>query len=67
MVDSIDQPDPRRKRECPPEKGFALISMSAWVMPMFIVPVSLAQAAMITSERGRLTGDRETTISSLML
>ncbi|MCJ1364601.1 Phosphatidylglycerol/phosphatidylinositol transfer protein [Acarospora aff. strigata] len=38
VVDSIDQPDPRRKRECPPEKGFALISMSAWVMPMFIVP-----------------------------
>lgn len=41
-MDSIDQPDPNRKQDCPPEKGFALIMMSAWVMPMFFVPVSLA-------------------------
>jgi hypothetical protein len=39
-MDSIDQPDPGRTQKCPPEKGFALIMMSAWVMPMFIVPVS---------------------------
>ncbi|KAI9794423.1 MAG: Phosphatidylglycerol/phosphatidylinositol transfer protein [Peltula sp. TS41687] len=37
-IDSIDQPDRDRERECPPEKGDALITMSAWVMPMFIVP-----------------------------
>ena len=44
-MDSSDQPPPyphshRRPHSCPPEKGFALIMMSAWVMPMFIVPVS---------------------------
>ncbi|KAI9674952.1 MAG: hypothetical protein M1817_001358 [Caeruleum heppii] len=37
-VDSIEQPDPGRRRECPPEKGFALVKMSGWVMPMYIVP-----------------------------
>ncbi|KAI9753212.1 MAG: hypothetical protein M4579_005278 [Chaenotheca gracillima] len=37
-LDSLDQPDPDRKQECPPEKGFAFMSTSAWVMPMFFVP-----------------------------
>ena len=41
FIDSIDQPGPRRKHDCPPKKGFGLIMMSCWVMPMFIVPVSL--------------------------
>lgn len=48
-MDSIEQlpplyshfPDSHpRTQSCPPEKGYALIMMSAWVMPMFIVPVS---------------------------
>ncbi len=41
FIDSIDQPDRNRKHDCPPEKGFGLIMMSCWVMPMFIAPVSL--------------------------
>lgn len=40
-LDSIDQPGRHGQPDCPPEKGFALIKMSAWVMPMFIVPVSI--------------------------
>ena len=40
-LDHIDQPFRHGSEECPPEKGYAMISMSAWVMPMFIVPVSL--------------------------
>lgn len=38
FIDSIDQPDPHRQHDCPPEKGFGLIMMSSWVWPMFIVP-----------------------------
>ena len=37
--DGISQPDPYRELECPPEKGFAYMTTSFWVMPMFIVPV----------------------------
>ncbi|MCJ1266874.1 Phosphatidylglycerol/phosphatidylinositol transfer protein [Lobaria immixta] len=37
-LDSIDQPGRHGQPDCPPEKGFALLKMSAWVMPMFIVP-----------------------------
>lgn len=44
-MDSIDQPDPTRKQECPPEEGFGLVMMSAWVMPYFIVPVSGAETS----------------------
>lgn len=40
-IDSIDQPGGPREHDCPPEKGFGLIMMSAWVWPMFIVPVCL--------------------------
>lgn len=40
-LDSIDQPNREGTDECPPKEGFAVITMSAWVMPMFIVPVSL--------------------------
>ena len=40
-IDSIDQPGGPRKHECPPQKGFALIMMSYWVQPMYIVPVSI--------------------------
>ena len=42
-VDSIDQPIPGRKHECPPQKGFGLVMMSGWVWLMFIVPVSLVE------------------------
>lgn len=41
FIDSIDQPGRHRNHDCPPEKGFGLIMMSFWVMPMFLVPVSL--------------------------
>lgn len=41
FIDSIDQLGRHRKHDCPPDKGFGLIMMSSWVMPMFIVPVSL--------------------------
>ncbi|KAA6414703.1 MAG: hypothetical protein FRX48_01453 [Lasallia pustulata] len=38
-LDSIDQPTRQhRTHGCPPEAGPALVMMSAWVMPMFIVP-----------------------------
>ena len=60
-MDSIDQPDPDREQECPPEKGLALIMMSAWVMPMFIVPVSSSRFTWETLEVKVIT------ISSLML
>lgn len=46
IMDSIDQPIPHHEHDCPPQKGFALIMMSAWVMPMFIVPVSLRRVNM---------------------
>ncbi len=36
LVDSIDQPNPHRKHECPPEKVFALLMTSAWVTPLYI-------------------------------
>ena len=38
-IDSIDQPGGPRRHDCPPQKGFALIMMSYWVQPMYIVPV----------------------------
>lgn len=55
-LDSIDQPDRHRAHECPPEKGFALIMMSAWVMPMFIVPVRMLASAAMCGRQDRLTG-----------
>lgn len=40
-IDSIDQPGrPPGEHDCPPQKGFALVMMSYWVQPMYIVPVS---------------------------
>ena len=50
MVDSIEQPDPDREQDCPPEKGWALIMMSAWVYPMFIVPVSPCSGGNVTNQ-----------------
>ena len=41
MLEGIDQPDPDRETDCPPEAGWALINMEGWVWRMFIVPVSL--------------------------
>ncbi len=41
FIDGIDQPVGHREEECPPVKGWGLVMMSCWVMPMFIVPVSL--------------------------
>ncbi|KAI9708185.1 MAG: Phosphatidylglycerol/phosphatidylinositol transfer protein [Bogoriella megaspora] len=38
VIDRIDQPDPGRKRQCPPEKGWALMTMSAWTHPLFFQP-----------------------------
>ena len=40
MISGIDQPDPDREQECPPEAGWALLTMEGWVWEMFIVPVS---------------------------
>ena len=40
-MDSIDQPGGPREHDCPPQKGFALVMMSYWVQPMYIVPVSI--------------------------
>lgn len=40
VPDSIEQPISNRKMQCPPEKGFALIMMSGWVVRMFIGPLS---------------------------
>ena len=53
-LDSIDQPiRQHRTHGCPPEAGPALVMMSAWVMPMFIVPVSLlACSALLRADRG---------------
>jgi len=65
-MDSIDQPDKYRKQECPPEKGFGLIMMSAWVWPMFLVPVSLYSGCKIAWNVLTIGTDREITISSLM-
>ncbi|KAL9616660.1 MAG: hypothetical protein Q9160_008483 [Pyrenula sp. 1 TL-2023] len=35
---NIEQPNPNRKTQCPPEKGFAFIKMFGYVMRMFIGP-----------------------------
>ena len=40
MISSIDQPNPNRERECPPEHGWAVLRMEGWVWEMFIEPVS---------------------------
>lgn len=40
MIASIDQPNPNRERECPPEQGWAVVVMQGWVLEMFFVPVS---------------------------
>lgn len=59
-LDSIDQPGRHGQPDCPPEKGFALIKMSAWVMPMFIVPVSIRFSWIDISGKlfARLTGNQ---------
>lgn len=63
-MDSVEQPGRHSKQQCPPEKGPALIMMSAWVMPMFIVPVTLLKRTGL----GDMMADRnrEITSSSLM-
>ena len=38
-MEDIEQPDPDRKQKCPPEKGFALISIHSFV-PWFVGEVS---------------------------
>ena len=66
-MDSIDQPDRHGKRDCPPAKGFGLIMMSAWVMPMFIVPVSLLLRDMgWATDYGHIDRNREIIISNSM-
>ena len=40
FTDGIDQPGSRHGRGCPPVKGFGLIMMSSWVLPMYFTPVS---------------------------
>ena len=52
FIDSIDQPDPHRQHDCPPEKGFGLIMMSSWVWPMFIVPVSFTLGGQVGFKTG---------------
>ena len=66
FIDSIDQPDRHRKYDCPPEKGFGLIMMSCWVMPMFIVPVSLLvhETNMYRTPDGLTRMNRDLTISN---
>jgi hypothetical protein len=34
-MEHIEQPDANRERECPPEKGFAIISIHSWI-PWFV-------------------------------
>ena len=64
-IDGIDQPDLNCRQECPPEKGFALIDMSAWVMPMFIVPVSTRSDEYVWIRRmGRATDANREIITS---
>jgi len=41
-METIEQPDVNRTRECPPEKGFAMIAVHTWV-PEFMPEVSLLQ------------------------
>ncbi len=67
-VDSIDQPDPHRKHECPPVKGFALLMISAWVTPLYIEKLVsfLLTAKAIMADMTGLMGDRESIISSSM-
>lgn len=40
IMETIEQPDPSREKECPPEKGFALISLHYYV-PWFVGEVRL--------------------------
>lgn len=40
IMENIEQPDVNRERECPPEKGFALISLHYYI-PWFVGEVSL--------------------------
>ncbi|KAH8688823.1 hypothetical protein BGW36DRAFT_392228 [Talaromyces proteolyticus] len=40
IMESIEQPDPNREKECPPEKGFGLISLHYYV-PWFVGEANL--------------------------
>ncbi len=31
IMETIEQPDPNRKKQCPPEKGWAMISIRTWI------------------------------------
>jgi hypothetical protein len=40
VMDSIEQPDPHRQKQCPPEKGFAIMSAHIWDIKWFVGDVS---------------------------